>query len=601
VSLTYQLLLPLIIATIASLIFVPIVRWVSFKTGQVAVPRSDRWHLHPTPTLGGIGIFGAFAVSILATGFFFDGQAMIVGRWSILVAILIMFGMGLYDDFKHISPPVKLAFQILAATIVIFFGHNTIDFFRWPVANILLTFLWLVGITNAINLLDNMDGLAGGVALITTGFLAIFFWRSGYVDLFAISMALAGSIIGFLVFNFPPAKIFMGDSGSMFLGFTLAALAIARRTQASNIFAIIGVPTLVFLLPILDTALVTVTRILRGQSPAEGGKDHTSHRLVAFGLSERQAVLVLYGIAIVSGLASIALEALDYDLSLVLIPLLLIILSLFVAYLAGLKVVASGQEATSGITRLIVNLTFKRRIFELVFDLLLIGVAYYLAYWTRFGLNMTTTSMGLFLVSWPIVLGVTYGAFYLFQVYRGVWRYIGINDLMRYAGAAFVSGVVSWLLIRFILPNQPFTGDVFLLYIVYLLIGLSASRSSFLILDRLYNRKLADKERENVLLYGAEDAGEIALRWIEQNPEIGYSVVGFLDDDSLKWGSNIHGVSILGDLSKLEQHISEKQISGVIATTDQLLKSPQGERLQATCRESGVWVRVLHLEFELTE
>ncbi|NJD60359.1 MAG: hypothetical protein FIA98_13280 [Anaerolineae bacterium] len=393
----------------------------------------------------------------------------------------------------------------------------------------------------------------------------------------------------------------MGDSGSMFLGFTLAALAIARRTQASNIFAIIGVPTLVFLLPILDTALVTITRILRGQSPAEGGKDHTSHRLVAFGLSERQAVLVLYAIAIVSGLASIGLDALDYDLSLVLIPILLIVLSLFVAYLARIKVVASEQEAPSGITRLIINLTFKRRIFELVFDLLLIGVTYYLAFWTRFGLNMTTTSMGLFLVSWPIVLGVTYGAFYLFRVYRGMWRYIGVNDLMRYAGAAFVSGGVSWGMIRFIIPNQPFTGDVFLLYTLYLLLGLSASRSSFLILDRFYSRKISDKRSENVLLYGAEDAGEIALRWIERNPEIGYSVVGFLDDDSLKWGSNIHGVNILGDLSKLEQHILDKQVSGVIATTDLLLKTPQGMQLQNTCREMGVWIRVLHLEFELTE
>ena len=598
---TIELFLPLIIATVASLILVPVVRWVSFRTGKVAVPRVDRWHRQPTPTLGGIAIFAAFAISVFAVVTFMGGQSLISSRWSILVSVLIMFGIGLFDDFRPISPPVKLGFQILAATIIIFFGNITIEFFRWPVANILLTFLWLVGITNAINLLDNMDGLAGGVALITTGFLAIFFWRTGYNDLLILAMALAGSLIGFLVFNFPPAKIFMGDSGSMFLGFTLAVLAIARRTQASNIFAIIGVPTLVFLLPILDTALVTITRILRGQSPVEGGKDHTSHRLVAFGLSERQAVLVLYGIAIISGLASIALEALDYDLSLVLIPILLIGLSLFVAYLAGIKVVSSGQEPTNGITRLFVNLTFKRRIFELIFDLLLIGVCYYLAFWTRFGLNMTTTSMGLFLISWPIVLGVTYSAFYIFQVYRGVWKYIGVNDLVRYAGAAFVSGAVSWLLIRILLPGQPFTGDVFLLYILYLLIGLSASRSSFLVLDRFYNRKLSQKEKENVLLYGAEDAGEIALRWIERNPEIGYNVAGFLDDDALKWGSNIHGVNILGDLSKLEQHVREKQISGVIATTEMLLNSEQGTQLQATCRELGVWVRVLRLEFELAE
>jgi UDP-GlcNAc:undecaprenyl-phosphate GlcNAc-1-phosphate transferase len=546
-------------------------------------------------------MFIAFGAALMASYFISDGKNIFVMRWSILVAVVIMFSIGLYDDFKHISPPIKLVFQILAATIVIFFGHITIEFFRWPIANIMLTFFWLVGITNAINLLDNMDGLAGGVALITAGFLSIFFWRTGYPDLLVLSLALCGSILGFLVFNFPPAKIFMGDSGSMFLGFSLAVLAIARHTQASNIFAIIGVPTLVLLLPILDTGLVAITRILRGQSPTVGGKDHTSHRLVAFGLSERQAVLVLYGIAIVSGLASIGLEALDYDLSLVLIPILLIILSLFVAYLARMKVVTNTQDQANGITRFIVNLTFKRRIFELIFDLLLIGVSYYLAFWTRFGLNMTAESMNLFLLSWPIVLGITYLALYFFGVYRGVWKYIGINDLMRYAGAAMVSGGMSWVIINLVFPSQPYTGDVFLLYILYLLIGLSASRSSFLIFDRMYNRGISAEQKENVLLYGAEDAGEIALRWIQRNPTIGYSVVGFLDDDSLKWGSNIHGVNILGDLSKLEQYIQDKQVTGVIASTDNLLRSSGGEKLVATCRSKGVWVRVLHLEFELKE
>lgn len=597
----YTTFLPLIIASLASLLLVPVIRWFSFRIKQVAIPRSDRWHRQPTPTLGGIGIFIAFAASLLVVWLTNTDHNLFSERWSILLAIVIMFSIGLYDDFKHISPPIKLAFQILAATLVIFFGSNTINFFRWPIANILLTYFWLVGITNAINLLDNMDGLAGGVALIASAFLSVFFWKTGYPELLVLSLALAGSILGFLVFNFPPAKIFMGDSGSMLLGFSLAALAVARRTQASNIFAIVGVPTLVFLLPILDTGLVAITRILRGQSPVTGGTDHTSHRLVAFGLSERQAVLVLYGIAIISGLASIGLEAWDYDLSLVLIPILLIVLSLFVAYLARMKVVSTQQDQPNGITRWIVNITFKRRIFELIFDLLLIGVSYYLAFWTRFGLNMTSMSMNLFLLSWPIALGTAYGSFYLLGIYRGMWRYIGINDLIRYVGASMLAGGISWVLIQLAFPSQPFTGDVFLLFIIYLLIGLAGSRSSFQVLDRLYIRQFSGIQKENVLLYGAEDAGEIALRWILRNPAIGYSVVGFLDDDSLKWGSNIHGVNILGDLNKLDQFIHERQVSGVIATTANLLHSPEGEKLVSACRAKGVWVRVLRLEFELTD
>ncbi len=599
--LPYTFLLPLLTALIISLVLVPAVCWLSFRTGKVSLPRSDRWHRQPTPSLGGIGMFLSFCIAITAVIFIPVGKNILLNRWSIFAAVVIMFAMGLYDDFKRLSPPVKIAFQILAAIIVIFFGQITIDFFRWPVANILLTFLWLVGITNAINLLDNMDGLAGGVALITSIFLSIFFWRSGNPELLVLSVALCGSILGFLVFNFPPAKIFMGDSGSMFLGFTLAVLAIARRTQASNIFAIVGVPVLILLLPILDTGLVSITRILRGQSPAMGGTDHTSHRLVAFGLSERQAVLVLYGIAIVSGLASIGIEALDYDLSLVLIPILLIVLSLFVAYLARMKVVTSELDQPNGVTQWLVNLTFKRRIFELIFDLLLIGISYYLAYWTSYGLNMTTMSMNLFLLSWPIILVVTYASLYIFRVYRGVWRYIGINDLLRFGGASLLAGAVAWLIIQLVFPSQPYTPDVFLLFTVYLLLGLSASRSSFLIMDRLFTQQNSNHHKENVRLYGAEDAGEIALRWIQRNPTMGYSVVGFLDDDALKWGSNIHGVNILGDLTKLEDCIEDKQISGVIATTDDLLSTPEGERLVSTCRSKGIWVRIMHLDFELTD
>ena len=579
----------------------PVIRWLSYRTGKVATPRTDRWHRKPTPTLGGVGMFIALAITLLLSLWINRSQHLFIDRWSILVGMLIMFSIGIIDDFKRLSPPVKLVFQIVAATLVIFFGNYTINFFRWPIANIILTFFWLVGITNAINLLDNMDGLAGGVAFIAAGFLSIFFYRAGLTELLVVSLAFMGSILGFLVFNLPPARIFMGDGGSMLLGFGLAVLAVARRTQASNIFAIVGVPTLVFLLPILDTALVAVTRLLRGQSPAMGGTDHTSHRLVAFGLSERQAVFVLYGIAIISGIASIGLEAWDYDLSLVLIPILLILLSLFVAYLARMKVVTSQKNAQNGWTKWFVNLTFRRRIFELFFDLLLIGVSYYLAFWTRYGLNMTSTSMSLFLTSWPIALGISFGSFYLMGVYRGVWRYIGINDLIRYVGAAILAGGFSSVIIQLIFPGRAFTGDVFLLFILYLLIGLAGSRSSFLILDRIYSRQFSGVEKENILLYGAEDAGEIALRWILRNPSIGYSVVGFLDDDSLKWGSNIHGVNILGDTDNLDQYLQEKQVSGVIATKENLLHTPAGEKLVSACRAKGVWVRVLRLEFELTE
>jgi len=585
---------------------VPVVRWFSFRVGRVDRPREDRWHRQPTPKLGGMGMFAAFALSLATAGLYQPAWNSLEARWSILAGAVLMFALGLYDDFKRIHPPAKLAGQMVAATIVIFFGGYTIDFFPWPVANIILTFFWLVGITNAINLLDNMDGLAGGVSLIAAGVLSYFFWHGGNSDLLLISLALVGAILGFLVFNFPPAKIFMGDSGSLLLGFTLATLAIARRTQASNIFAVVAVPTLLFLLPILDTGLVTLTRLLRGQSPAQGGTDHTSHRLIAFGLTERQAVLVLYGVALISGLAATSLEALNYDLSLILVPAVLIAFSLFVGYLARLKVVAApqkvnGNHSNGGITRLMGELTYKRRVFEIVLDLMLIGFSYYLAFWTRYGLDMTEISMGLFLKSWPLALGAAYLSFYLFGVYRGVWRYVGFNDLVRYAVAALAAGGLAGLAAKVIYPLEPYTLDVFVLFTLFLLLGLAGTRSSFQLLDRLYSQRRGKAEKTSVLLYGAEDAGEMALRWIMRNPDLGYLLAGFLDEDPYKWGRSIHGVSVLGGVTRLEDILGNQKVAGVIVTTGELLGEENGKRLLEICRQRGVWVRVMRLEFELKQ
>ena len=304
----------------------PIIRRFSIRIGWIAQLRNDRWSSRPVPTLGGACIFLALCVTLLIG--IVRSKEILADSWVILICAGSMFLLGLYDDARKLKPPTKLIFQLLAATILIFIGDLRIDFFPWPIANIILTYLWLVGITNAINLLDNMDGLAGGIAIISSGILGYFFWMGGQQHFLLIASALIGALLGFLIFNFPPAKVFMGNNGSMFIGFLLAALTLARQSQASNVIATLGVPTLVLLIPILDTTFVVITRLLRGQSPIKGGTDHTSHRLIAFGLNERQAVIVFYGVALTSGIAAAGLELLDYDLSLVLVPILLISLQL---------------------------------------------------------------------------------------------------------------------------------------------------------------------------------------------------------------------------------------------------------------------------------
>lgn len=579
------------------------IRQAARRVGWFTRPREDRWHTHPTPSFGGIGVFLATLLSLaLTTQITAHGVDI---PWVLLIGATVVFGLGLYDDIKHITPQAKLVGQILAASIVIFFGYTTLFFtprladnIAAQIPNILLTFFWLVGITNAFNLLDNMDGLAAGIACIAAAILSFLFWRGGDTELMLISLAIAGSALGFLLFNFPPASIFMGDSGSLFLGFTLAVLAIARQPQASNVFAVVGVPTVLFLLPILDTTLVTVTRLLRGQSPAQGGRDHTSHRLVAFGLSERQALAVLYTMAGVSGVVAIVLESLDYDLSLVLVPLLLISLALFAAYLGRIKVVvASSPKGASPLARLMVELTYRRRLLEVALDFFLISVALYLAFWVLNGFRMTSAQLEVFSLSLPVALGAAYLSFFAFGVYRGVWKYIGLDELLSYIksviGAVFLAAAVVYA----VYGRDFISPVVFVLFALLLFLALAATRSSFRILDSAASHRSAAGEYK-VAIYGAGDTGEMAARWILMNPALKMQPVGFLDDDLLNAGRRIHGVKILGGFEELNKLLEKSRLDGVIVTFPIPGNEARLQEIIAACQRCGCWVRTLRLEFE---
>jgi UDP-GlcNAc:undecaprenyl-phosphate GlcNAc-1-phosphate transferase len=583
-------------AFLVALCLIPVARRLSLRTGLVASPRKDRWHKTPTPKMGGLAIFGGYLAGVLV-GYAAGGGI----RWELILAPGLVFALGLLDDYRQLAPTTKLLGQILAASLVVFFGY-TIDFFEWSILNVILTFVWVVGITNAINLLDNMDGLAAGISLIAAILLSLLFIDGGNPTLLIASLALAGSVAAFLIFNFPPASIFMGDSGSLFLGYTLAAIAIARAPRASNVFAVLGVPVLIFLLPIIDTLLVTITRLLRGQSPAQGGSDHTSHRLVAFGLSERGAVLALYAIAILAGIAGTVLETLDYGLSLVLVPMLLVSLALAAAYLGRLKVVSAEPAPKGAISRVIVELTFRRRILEIFLDFILISVAYYMAFWVSSGFSLDAETLDFVFRTLPVAFAGIYLSYFLFGVYRGVWRYAGVDELFRYLLAVLGGSASVAVILNILFPDVEIAPGVFVLFGVFLLSGLVASRFSFLVLDRVYGRQASKGQESSVLIFGAGDTGEMALRWILMNPGVGYRPVGFIDDDPFKRGRRIQGVYVLGGVGDLEKILNDRQVDGIILTPD------GGEGVSETLlqalevsRDKGVWVRKLRFEFELIE
>jgi UDP-GlcNAc:undecaprenyl-phosphate/decaprenyl-phosphate GlcNAc-1-phosphate transferase len=604
-------LLPFLLSLVFNIILVPIVRKYSLKTGHVNHPRDDRWNQNPVANLGGIAIFSSFIMSLII--FDLINRVMLKDlyefriQWDLLLGSVVVFLLGLYDDFKTLSPPQKLIGQIMAASVVIYGGYTT-QFFSprienvvlAQIPNIILTFIWIIGITNAINLIDNMDGLAGGISLIAALFLSYFFLTAGNTNLGFLTVSIAGSVLGFLIFNFPPASIFMGDSGSLFLGFTLAVMAIARQPQASNVLAVMGVPTLIFLIPIIDTSMVFFTRILRGASPVKGGKDHTSHRLVAFGFSERKVLLILFGVAILSGLVAAQLESIRYWYSLVIVPVLVLTFALFTAYLGGLKVVDTPNipQREKAIPRIIGDLTYRIRILEIILDFFLIGIAYYLAFLFRFNFNMNEERLEIFVNTLPIALFGVYFSFIIFGIYKLVWKYASIEDLWRYFQACLGGVLVVWLILEVLFPDGIFISRLFLIFFFLLIIGLALSRSSFRFLQMLSNRQ-PKPDNMNILIFGAGDSGELALIWSMVTLKSKYRPVGFIDEDPIMLGRQIHGLPILGNIELLPKIIQAKKISGIVISSAYSKNDLQVIEINKVCQNENCWVK--HLKIELID
>ena len=302
---------PFLLAFGASLALVPVCRWMSMRLGYVAKPREDRWHKRPVALFGGVGIGLSLLISTLAFGIAWQLPVL-------LICTMLIFLTGVVDDILHLRPSTKLVAQIALASTLLFFNYR-LNWFESMTLDAIFTLIWVVGLTNAFNLLDNMDGLCAGISLIAgvaliAGLLSALPLGAPVPPEVRYLVILCGATAGFLVYNVHPASIFMGDGGSLLLGFSFAAATLATGTgnlARPDVISIVAAPVLVLLIPIFDTTLVTITRILAGRSAAQGGRDHSSHRLVAIGLSERQAVAVLWLLAASGGAIGVRLDYLN--------------------------------------------------------------------------------------------------------------------------------------------------------------------------------------------------------------------------------------------------------------------------------------------------
>ncbi|MCF7804197.1 MAG: hypothetical protein K9N46_07910 [Candidatus Marinimicrobia bacterium] len=582
-------IIPAVLSFATAVITTPLVMKFARKKGFIAEPTADRWHSKPTALLGGIAIFLSIVIGFSYAGLF---NKMPLG---IFAGGLLIFISGIFDDIKGVKPYVKTIIQIIAAGLVILSGIVVGKGLLPQIISLPVTLLWIVGLTNAINLLDNMDGLSSGISGIIGIFLGVIFIMNNQPTPAILAFVISGACLGFLVYNFNPAKIFMGDSGSLLLGFLLASVSLIGTIEVkSQVMLSLGIPVLLMALPIFDTTLVTLNRKFFGRPISQGGKDHSSHRLISLGYSERQVALIMYGFTAIGGIIAIGLMYLELSISML---LLLVTGILFIgagAFFTRIKVYSkqeynsilrsNGEKTPNTIVNTV--LMYKRRIAEIIVDAIIVIYSVYAALWLQFG-GLTPEFVEPYMMQFiPIFVPFVLVVFYGFGFYKDIWRYVTISDVTKILGA--VATVVAVLtILKFTLNILQIQFTTILIFGMLLFLLISGFRvSERIVADLLRGHSLSSGNKKNILFIGAGDTGNLAIREINQNQELNLNPIGFIDDDPTKLGAKINGVPVFGNLNKLEDIVEKHNVDEIIISItnieDELL-----HKIYDKCKSTG--------------
>jgi UDP-GlcNAc:undecaprenyl-phosphate GlcNAc-1-phosphate transferase len=591
------------VSTIAALVAFPacaLVIWVllrsPFTNRLVAHPSADRWHASSTPLFGGIGIFAGLSAGLwlpVAVGAAHPSKELL----GVYAGVALMFLAGLIDDLRHLNPLAKLTMQVAAGAIVLATG-TTVQLVHNPIVAGAIAMFWLVGMTNAFNLLDNMDGLASTLAGIAFAFFAI---DAATVHpshaVLAFSLAGALACAGFLPFNLRPrgkALVFMGDSGSQALGFALAGLGLSSSWKvAGTTVATLLVPILVLAVPILDTTLVTIARLLDGRPISQGGLDHSSHRLVRYGLSEKQAVLLLALLATALGATSLTYSVLDdRRLTIVGVLITVVLLVQFASFLADVERRPAAGSAPGLLGTFSVHW---RRLVEVLVDFALITLAAVAAYAIRFDLPGTVNQRHMATITLPIILAARYLAFIPFGLYRSIWRYAGLRDLFAITAAVVVSELVA---VGFMSTTQDlgdFSRSFFIIdaLLCIVLIGVSRVAERALVTGL---RTIQDRTGRRTLIVGAGRTGRSLMHELRETA--GERVVGFVDDNPQLRRRRVHGIRVVGTSLELPALLERLQPDIVLVTIPNAPREILDAVIDA-CGESGVACRFVRRDIDL--
>lgn len=488
-------------AALAGAVLTRVVMAVSTKIDFVSRPKGERWSTRPVPMGGGVAIYGVLVVGLALCS------------WDLALAATLIFLLGLIDDRRELPPKAKLLVQFVAAGWVVWGPLDPgpapllIGGSAWLAVPI--TVGWYVGMCNSVNLLDNMDGSAAGVSLVAALFLYALAASTGSTPPAVILAAAicASAALGFLVWNFPPARVFMGDAGSLVLGFGLAGLAVQITSAGTGGIRQLAVAAFVLGIPLFDTALVWVSRRAAKRPFLQGGRDHTTHRLVALGLSPRRTVLVVYGVAATLGGFGFAVAQGSVSTAVVTAVIAGSLAILVGVFLGDVSVYrdASGEAVVNRPRHPALLYTI-----ELLVDVGLLSACWLLAYVIRFG-GVVLPEGGEALPYYlrasalpglPFVIGFKVAALLLFRLYRGFWRTIHFADVFRLAQALLLGSAMVVLAATLLSRFADYSRGVIAIDFLLSLIAVVASRS-FLRFLRDAFAKLSGR-RVRALLLGDE-------------------------------------------------------------------------------------------------
>ena len=592
------------LATITALAVGALVRRLAPAYGVVVPPRPDRWHSVPTPTMGGIAIAAATVAGFGVAALLADSLGTVTEWAAVVVAALAMFGVGVLDDQLHLSPVAKLVASLVVGAFLVFALVGAEPEGALPTGYTLVGIIWFAGLCHAFNLLDNMDGLASGVALIAALFLAWLLGNALGAGLTLVLFALAGALLGFLYWNRPRARLFMGDCGSLFIGALLGGTSLVPVVHPLVDFikalsSPVGPEILVVLIlvvPLFDTAFVLVLRRLAGRSATRGGTDHVSHRLVSLGLSERSAVRTLYLLGLIGGFTAWILmrwSAPEEQFFIVaLFGVLVTIVGIYLARVEAYNAEDFRALQKSSFAPFLKDLAFKFHVGEVLLDMILITACYYAAFRLRFEDDALQQFLRTFNESLPIVLGLKIAALYLSGLYRRSWETFGFRDL-----AAVGRGVGMGTLLTVALTYYVYRGEssraVLVLDGLLLALAIFATRASFRTMSSMASAR--NRRHRRVLVYGAGGFGRLLVREMRANPAWKMNPVGFIDDDPMKAHRWIAGVPVRGSIDHLEQMLTRISVDEVLLSSPKINGTVE-HRIREICTRLDRPVRRLEMK-----